>query len=123
MHTSKKLNHADDWSLNITHEQYLGIHRAVSAAPLQHGAAVIDRSASFSPEKVIRVTPNRQRAVKRLVLQERAEMFRQLLTISQRCVVYVPDCLTTMHFLNIMPQRQEPLMANARTLQKFFQFL
>jgi hypothetical protein len=36
------------------------------------------RSASFSPEKVIRVTPNRQHAFERLVLQVRAEMFRPL---------------------------------------------
>ncbi len=72
LHT--KLNHADDQSVNITHQQRVGIHRAVRAAPLQPGAAVIDRSASFSPEKVIRVTPNRRRAVERLVRQERAEL-------------------------------------------------
>ncbi len=45
---------------------------------MQPGAAVIDISTFFSPEKVIRVTRNRQRAVERLVLQERPEMFRPL---------------------------------------------
>jgi hypothetical protein len=76
MHT--KRDHADDRSLNITHQQRVGIHRAVRAAPLQPGSAVIDRSASFSPEKVIRVTPNRQRAVERLVRQERAKLYQPI---------------------------------------------
>jgi hypothetical protein len=76
------LNHAKDRSLNITHQQRVGIHRAVHADPLQPGVAVINRSASssasFSPEKVIRVTQNRQRADERLVRQERTEMFKPL---------------------------------------------
>jgi hypothetical protein len=76
MHT--KRDHADDRSLNITHQQRFGIHRAVRAAPLQPGPAVIDRSASFSPEKVIRVNPNRQRAVDRLMLQERVKLYQPL---------------------------------------------
>ncbi len=73
MHT--KDNHAEDRLLNITHHQCVGIHRA---SPLQPGAAVIDRSAFFSPEKVMRVNPNRQRAVERLVLQERVKLFRPM---------------------------------------------
>ena len=77
MHT--KENHAEDRSLNVTHHQRVGIHRAVHACPLQPGAAVLDRSASFSPEKVMRFNPNRQRAVERLVRQERAKLFRPLL--------------------------------------------
>jgi hypothetical protein len=72
LHT--KRDHAYDRSVNITHQQRVGINRAVRAAPLQPGSAVIDRSASFSPEKVIRVTPNRQRAVERVVRQERAKL-------------------------------------------------
>jgi hypothetical protein len=76
MHT--KDNHAEDRLLNITHHQRVGIHRAVRASPLQPGAAVIDRSASFSPEKVMRVNPNRQRAVERLVQQERVKLFRPM---------------------------------------------
>jgi hypothetical protein len=51
----------------------------VLAAPQQPGAAVIDRSSSFSPEKVIRVTPNHQRAVERLEQHDRAELYRLLL--------------------------------------------
>ncbi len=76
MHT--KRDHADDKFLNITHQQRYGIHRAVQAAPLQPGAAVIDRSASFSPEKVIRVNPNRQRAVDRLMQKERVKLYQPL---------------------------------------------
>ena len=76
MHT--KRDHADDKSLNITHQQRDCIHRAVQAAPLQPGAAVIDRSASFSPEKVIRVNPNRQRAVERLMRKERVKLYQPL---------------------------------------------
>ncbi len=72
------LNHAKDRSLNIPHQQSVGIHRAVHTDPLQHGVAVINRSASFSPEKVIHVTQNRQRADERLVRQERTEMFKPL---------------------------------------------
>jgi hypothetical protein len=76
MHT--KRYHADDRSLNITHQQRVGIHRAVRAAPLQPGSSVIDRSASFSPEKVIRVNPNRQRVVDRLVWQERVKLYQPI---------------------------------------------
>jgi hypothetical protein len=76
MHT--KRDHADDRSLNITHQQRVGIHRAVRAAPLQPGLVVIDISASFSPEKVIRVNPNRQRAVDRLVRQERVKLYQAI---------------------------------------------
>ncbi len=76
MHT--KRNHSDDRSLKITHQQRVGIHRAVRAAPLQPGSAVIDRSASFSPEKVIRVNPNRRNAVDRLVRQERVKLYQPL---------------------------------------------
>ena len=79
MHT--KENHAEDRSLNVTHHQRVGIHRAVRACPLQPGTAVLDCSSSFSPEnlKVMRFTPNRQRTVERLVRQERAQLFRPLL--------------------------------------------
>jgi hypothetical protein len=76
MHT--KRNHADDRSLNITHQQRVSIHRAVRAAPLQPCSAVMGRSASFSPEKVIHVNPNRQRAVDRLVLQERVKLYQPI---------------------------------------------
>jgi hypothetical protein len=69
-------NHADDRLLNINRQQSIGIRCAVHAGPLQLGAAVIDRSGSFSPEKVIRVTQNSQHAVERLVLQERAKLYR-----------------------------------------------
>jgi hypothetical protein len=54
------------------------IHRAVRAAPLQPGSVVIDRSASFSPKKVIRVDLNRQRAVDRLVRKERVKLYQPL---------------------------------------------
>jgi hypothetical protein len=74
-----KSDHADDRSINVTHQQRVGIHRAVRAAPLQSGAAVIDRSATFSPEKVMRVDPDRQRAVERLVRKERVNLFKPLL--------------------------------------------
>ncbi len=77
-----KRDHADDRSVNDTHQQRVGIHRAVRAAPLQSGAAVIDRSATFSPEKVIRVDLDRQRAVERLVRKERVNLFKPLL----RCI-------------------------------------
>ncbi len=76
MHT--KRDHADDRPLNITRQQRVSIHHAVRAAPLQPGSAVIDRSASFSPEKVIRVNPNRQRTVDRLVRQERVKLYQPL---------------------------------------------
>jgi hypothetical protein len=56
----------------------VGIHSAVRAAPPQPGSAVIDRSASFSPEKVIRVNSNRQRAVDRLVWKEFVKLYQPL---------------------------------------------
>ncbi len=73
--THNRDSHAEDRARNINNQQRIGIARSVKASPLQPGPVIIDRSSSFSPEKVIPFSVNRQRAVERDVRIERDKLF------------------------------------------------
>ncbi len=56
-------SHATDRSAHLTHAQRVGVQRAVSACPLQAGAAIVDKSMGFSPGKQIKYSRSSQRSV------------------------------------------------------------
>ena len=68
-------SHATDRSTHLTHSQRIGVQRAVRACPLQAGAAIVDKSAGFSPGKQIKYSRRNQRSVETLVRKERAKLY------------------------------------------------